>query len=565
VIRRNKADGIILSNSFSNTVFGNTIAENRVGIHLFGSDQNYILNNTLEGNSVGGINLFYSSSNYLDSNVLIGNNGTGIILDFSSSNNALNGNMIAFTTGYGLTVGSGPNNVLRSNNLTANTYNFYCQAVRPNLSDFLNDIDSSNTVNGRPIYYIVNREGLVINSSNLKNAGYLALVNCAYITVDGMSFSENGQGLLLAFTSNTTLRGLKTSKNTYGIQLLSSVDNTLTNNTLLENYEDGITLDYSSINNTVTYNTITSSSNAMRMSHHISQCYIVGNLMANSAKGLWMYSYDDQNIIIDNVLTNNTQGIWMQSACSSNIIAQNTISDNAEGLYLNFCPYNLIFHNNFVNNTVQVVSTDSTNTWDFNYEGNYWSNYTGVDLNHDGIGDASHAIDADNIDRYPLMGTFYDFEVTLENGDTDHVQVVSNSTISNFTVLYWLSSPNQHLQPGQKYITFFTTGQDNTSGFCRVFIPRSVLNGTYIVLVDWQETPASELEASNTTHAYVYFTYEHSTHEVTIVPEFAPALIILVFIIATTSGAVACRRKRLHATSQRSLFKERKLDRLLLE
>jgi nitrous oxidase accessory protein NosD len=64
-------------------------------------------------------------------------------------------------------------------------------------------------------------------------------------------------------------------------------------------------------------------------------------------------------------------------------------------------------------NTVQVEGA-SYNTWDAGYPsgGNYWSDYTGLDLysgpyqnltGSDGIGDSVYRIDADNIDRYPLM------------------------------------------------------------------------------------------------------------------------------------------------------------------
>jgi hypothetical protein len=50
------------------------------------------------------------------------------------------------------------------------------------------------------------------------------------------------------------------------------------------------------------------------------------------------------------------------------------------------------------------------NFWDNGKEGNYWEDYNGTDANRDGIGDAPYVIDADNVDRYPLM-----FPYNVEN------------------------------------------------------------------------------------------------------------------------------------------------------
>jgi hypothetical protein len=60
-----------------------------------------------------------------------------------------------------------------------------------------------------------------------------------------------------------------------------------------------------------------------------------------------------------------------------------------------------------------------SDTWDNGYPsgGNYWSDYTGTDANHDGIGDAPRITDTNNIDHYPLMGPYSTITIP---GDIDH-------------------------------------------------------------------------------------------------------------------------------------------------
>jgi len=87
------------------------------------------------------------------------------------------------------------------------------------------------------------------------------------------------------------------------------------------------------------------------------------------------------------------------------------------GIYLEEPPYdNVIYHNNFIGNSQQVyIKTPGyANVWDNGWPsgGNYWSDYTGVDVmkgknqdkpGSDGIGDTPYVINAYNQDRYPLM------------------------------------------------------------------------------------------------------------------------------------------------------------------
>lgn len=57
------------------------------------------------------------------------------------------------------------------------------------------------------------------------------------------------------------------------------------------------------------------------------------------------------------------------------------------------------------NDNQTFVYNTTTNRWDNGYPsgGNHWSDYTGADINGDGIGDTPYIVDANNTDHYPLM------------------------------------------------------------------------------------------------------------------------------------------------------------------
>jgi hypothetical protein len=65
--------------------------------------------------------------------------------------------------------------------------------------------------------------------------------------------------------------------------------------------------------------------------------------------------------------------------------------------------------NTFINNTHSAYDLFS-NVWHQNNIGNYWSDYSGSDLNNDGIGDSEYYIDGGTaFDPYPLVNSSYSF------------------------------------------------------------------------------------------------------------------------------------------------------------
>ena len=77
---------------------------------------------------------------------------------------------------------------------------------------------------------------------------------------------------------------------------------------------------------------------------------------------------------------------------------------------------NLVDNNEFVNKIQSVdVIFGSDVTWNLDSNGNYWSDYIGIDENQDGIGDSPYIIDENNQDNYPLM------EMSVPDLDNDGI------------------------------------------------------------------------------------------------------------------------------------------------
>jgi parallel beta-helix repeat protein len=318
------------------------------------------------------------------------------------------------------------------------------------------------------------------------------------------------------------------------VALGSSSGNSVSGNDITASEYEGIWLDTSSNNNSVSGNNIT----------------------ARNLVGIYLSALSNNNSVSANNIANNLYGGIFFDSSSNNSIVGNNIVNDSEGIYLeDSSGDNSIFHNDFVNNTQQVVSSVGfANVWDDGYPsgGNYWSDYNGTDSNggpyqnqtgSDGIGDTAYVIDANNTDRFPLMGMFHSYNVTYFTlpmvGHFCEVTVISNSTISGFFAPIWLEHPEIIT------LTFNVTGTEGSTGFCRVTIPNVIIQnlwqGNYTVLVDGEPWPTTNW--TDTTNTYIYFNYTQSEHQTVIIPELPSPLILPILMIMTLLAIVASRRK----------------------
>jgi len=150
---------------------------------------------------------------------------------------------------YGIFLWHCSGSVLSNNVMSGNKWNFGVWG--DSLSHFVHDIDTSNTVDGRPIYFWVNENSKYVP----KDAGYVALVNSTNITVEDLNITSNEQGVLLVNTKGSIIRNVTMLGNDEGIALRMSSNNTITMNNLMSINWHAIYL-LSSDNNTLTENTI---------------------------------------------------------------------------------------------------------------------------------------------------------------------------------------------------------------------------------------------------------------------------------------------------------------------
>ncbi|MEK6933565.1 MAG: LamG-like jellyroll fold domain-containing protein, partial [Nanoarchaeota archaeon] len=313
-VSNNTLGGILLSGGGRHTVNFNTITNNSgngLRLSTTGSGSNTIINNTITYNSISGIDIVSSSvGNTVDNNTISFNGEAGIFKSSSSSGAIYNFsfNVINFNK-YGI-------------NLSLNGN-----------SQIVNNVVNNNSHSG------------VITASNGGAVGVINIVN--------NSFNNNSiYGVFTIVRINITNNTIQLS--TIGIYANSS-NNIIGNNTIKDNSQYGIYLNYSLLNN------------------------ITGNIFINNTIAAINLTNAQNNTIINNSGDGNTYGISFASGSSGNQIYNNIIrnsrkdavfiADSASGnnsfanmslLGTNNSFYDVRFASSGINNTF-IIDTNISN------------------------------------------------------------------------------------------------------------------------------------------------------------------------------------------------------------
>ena len=358
--------------------------EYQAGIYLTESSYCNIRDNTAIG-SYYGICLEDSSNNAVTDNTVRRNSHDGILLGISSNNTVTN-NTANENHYFGIRVYFSDSNTLRNNSMSHNRCNFYSWGWA--LSELEQDVDISNKVDGRPVYYVVDKSNLVIDSST--NAGYVAVVNSTNITVKDLTLTHSGFGVLFAYTNNSRIENVTGCYDKHSFLLYHSNNNMVINNFASSNIYDGFRI--------------------------------------------WS---SNNNAFINNTSNWNSYGAYLDSS-DNNVLINNTAANSSEwGILSRGCNNNTIYLNNVLNGTLgNVLSALSTNMWNstekltyaYNgtnytgYLGNYWSDYESkypdaAEIGSAGIWDIPYDIRVTDhavpqADNYPLVAPVSRYLVT---------------------------------------------------------------------------------------------------------------------------------------------------------
>ncbi len=443
-------EGMILQHTNNVTISENDLLNCTQAIYLWFSANATVSDNNLSG-ILYGIDILFTNSSVVQNNTFLSNRFQGI-MNRLSNNNSIIGNVVS-DSWVGIGISDSKNTTLKDNvmfrtgiDVSGRTLGYWNAQ----------DIDTSNTVNGKPVYYWKDSVGGQIPFG----AGQVILANCSGVVVKNQNISVTTVGVSLGYSSlNTITRNTVFGSHTvgielghsdsntisenhvsgsryYGVQLYESHWNSLLSNTLEYNWV-GIHLSYSS-NNMVAANNVSNSEDGIFVQESAKNTVAENSVFGND-DGIHLH-YAFNNSIENNTAYSNDIGIYVRQSDGNALTGNNVSLNNFVGIGLNTAYENKVYHNMLIGNPQQATDNTDTNEWDNGYPsgGNYWSDYTGNDWfsgpnqdqpGSDGIGDTPRVIDADSLDRFPLVGMRSEFvppeiEPVLLNGKTSQTYVL---------------------------------------------------------------------------------------------------------------------------------------------
>ena len=505
---QNNKNGIAIKDSNNNELTGNDLVFNGQGIWVEYSTNNKILSNNLSYNFLySGIGMLRSNNNNISGNNLLSNNhngiwmnesnnnlasfnnasnaGSGIVL-MQSNNNKITRNKV-FLNQPGILLNLSSNNMIANNTMNSNAVGIVLEKSSQNTitgniaseneigygfqtyyelnyNDFDNNIDTTNLVNGKPVYYYLNKSDLTIegieagriicafcnNSTiiniNASNVDGIVLFGSHNITIINAESTKNVFGVGVLFSDSINIKNSNISNNYMGVRMINSYMNNITNN-IIKNSKitatkinftrvvllngTGIMIlgsDHNNISNNDVSNNFEHGITLIEQSNNNS---VIGNIASSNGNTGIRINYSDSNIVTNNKVSKNNYGIWIESSFSNRVlknVAENNTGDEKPifptGIRLLNTSHTIIEENKATRNYVgiSIVSSHYNEVKDNLAD----SNYYGI-----GIGTPGNISTENTIISNTILNNYYGIysgftEVSLNN-KIYHNNILNNS------------------------------------------------------------------------------------------------------------------------------------------
>ena len=442
------------------TVSGNTIGgSGDAGVYTFSDTDVTFRDNNFSSNGNQGIRLYQDSRVVLERNLVEGNalgieiggvfNGTvrqnriarnaheGVLI-YNSLDVAFRGNQIEMNGGNGIGMFWDEHLIISSNTFIDDGVYLQGDLSQQDSLEHFNShvISADNLVNGRPLAYYKDCNGATVDGASV---GQLIVVNCTNVRIANLTVTDANLGIQTDFVdgltitastvsgndfagvwiwkaSNVTVARSNVSFNAAGIALTAVDHVDLVENVLESN---GYGIEVSLCQNVGLWtNEVVDSHWAGIAIDGSPYLHAEGNRVLRSVYDGIDIGSPDGEFTGNQVAGNGANGIFLYSGPRVKIWG-NWIESNAYGVSVFYGNSNRIYHNDFVNNSIQAtVSSANSLAWDDGYPsgGNYWSDYAGVDRcsgpnqdicpSPDSIGDTPYVVGSGSQDGYPLMQPF---------------------------------------------------------------------------------------------------------------------------------------------------------------
>ena len=445
---------ILVSLTTSTLIEGNTVTLSNLSAIMAASSDDVVIRDNLVSVAPNGIVLSNTRRATVENNTVQQASASSLYVS-TSDRSVLRGNHAADSGDWGLELVVSTNATLTQNQFTRDSI-YIWGFLREHYS--AHDILPDNLVNGRPVLYYKDCNGVVVDGVPV---GELIVANCTAFQGSNLAVVDADLGVELAYVEDTALDAIQfAGMRRYGLRVESSRNvsvrsSQFDNNTymgasfdgasrsLLEASDfsasqeavhlvrtDNVTLNGNRIlsgglgvdtmwseNVTLENNTVSNQTVAGFWSGAGRDLVIRGNRLQANEKGVYVWGTENIAVSGNNISESNQTGFDLRDS-QLVTIENNTFQGSGDtGLFLEGTQAVAVFSNEFLSNVRHAFDSGGNgNLWNAPYPlgGNYWSGYSGPDAcsgvnqdvctGGDGFGDIVYVVTSGwAIDRYPIL------------------------------------------------------------------------------------------------------------------------------------------------------------------